>query len=353
MGTQTLILGIETSCDETACAVVGHDADASRLAVLSSAISSQIELHAEYGGVVPEIASRAHAERILPVVNAGLEEARVELQEIGAVAVGHRPGLIGPLLVGVNAAKALAWALGVPLVGADHVHAHLIAGLLDAEPCALPALGLVVSGGHTTLYRVDALDSPVRLGGTIDDAAGEAFDKAASILGLGYPGGPLVERLAADGDAGAHAFPISRLGRDSLDFSFSGLKTSLLYATRGKPLGGGAFERDHGALSHREKADLAASFQRAAIGALMLKLERAHEVAGDARTLLVGGGVSANTLLRERLAVFAGERRMDLRIPEPRHCVDNAAMIAGLGAIRLAMGHADGLDLMASPTVSC
>jgi N6-L-threonylcarbamoyladenine synthase len=362
-----LILGIESSCDETAAAVV----ESGRV-VRSSIIASQNELHAGYGGVVPELASRAHAERILPVVRAALHEAGIGLNDIEAVAVGHRPGLIGSLLVGVAAAKALAWALDRPLVGIDHVHAHLYAGLLcdsgeDAELSPVhgelfPALGLVVSGGHTSMYRVESFTPPslTRLGGTIDDAMGEAYDKAATILGLPYPGGPNLDRLAqAPGaDDSAFDFPVSLRRRDSLSFSFSGLKTSLLYAARGKPLrgGGGAFERDHTALSDATKADLAASFQRAAVAAVLYKLERAI-VAGSAdgpgyRSLMVGGGVTANSRLRRELGDFARRLGLRLFLPPLRYCVDNAAMIAGLAFHELAAGRAATLDLQAVPTTS-
>ncbi|MHC5004547.1 MAG: tRNA (adenosine(37)-N6)-threonylcarbamoyltransferase complex transferase subunit TsaD, partial [Planctomycetota bacterium] len=213
-----LVLGIETSCDETAAAVVAGGRD-----VLSNVIATQHDLHAEYAGVVPEIASRAHVERILPVVRRAVKEAGVAYADLEAVAVGHRPGLIGSLLVGVSAAKALAWSLGVPIVGVDHIVAHLYAGLLDAPPAPAPALGLVVSGGHTSLLLLDDPLAPRVLGRTLDDAIGEAYDKAAAMLGLGYPGGPAVDRLAAEGDDRAVDLPVSLLGPDSLDFSFSGL----------------------------------------------------------------------------------------------------------------------------------
>jgi N6-L-threonylcarbamoyladenine synthase len=378
-----LILGIESSCDETAAAVVE---DGRR--VRSNVIASQHDLHAEYGGVVPELASRAHAEKILPIVRASLAEAGLTLDRIDAVAVGHRPGLIGSLLVGVAAAKALAWALGKPLIGVDHIHAHLYAGMLeerDADSPAhlstsspaqspspshrftvsspFPSLGLVVSGGHTALYRCDSPIDLARFGSTIDDAMGEAFDKAATILGLPYPGGPNLDRLAQrpGADDRAHDFPVSRLGPESLDFSFSGLKTSLLYAVRGKPLPGGAFERDHAWLSDASKADFAASFQRAAVKAVTIKLGRALErvnadlaAAGRpaCRALLAGGGVTANTRLRAELGAFAAKHDLELRLPAMPYCVDNAAMIAGLGYHLLAAGRASGLDLQAVPTTA-
>jgi N6-L-threonylcarbamoyladenine synthase len=380
-----LLLGIETSCDETAAAVVRDGRG-----VLSSVVASQDDLHAEYRGVVPEIASRAHAERVLPVVRKALADAGAALDDIDAVAVGHRPGLIGSLLVGVAAAKALAWSLGKPLVAVDHVHAHLYAGLLS-EPGAqatglrlttedrvlalgalFPALGLVVSGGHTALYRCESPVEITRLGSTIDDAMGEAYDKAATILGLPYPGGPNLDRLAARGDDRAHDFPISRLDRGSLNFSFSGLKTAMLYAVRGVPGPGGLYPREHTALSEQAKADLAASFQRAAVAAVTIKLDRAlasperergdsvprkaNPVAhapGSLKSHRVGGGVNANLRLRGELAALCARHGLELRLPPMQWCVDNAAMIAGLGHHLLLAGRAAALDLVAVPTTAC
>jgi N6-L-threonylcarbamoyladenine synthase len=361
-----IVLGIESSCDETAAAVVE---DGRR--VRSSVIASQHDLHAEYGGVVPELASRAHAERILPVVRSAVKGAGVSVRDVEAVAVGHRPGLIGSLLVGVAAAKGLAWSLSVPLVGVDHVLAHLWAGMLgssdavtqrrsdaelgerDGETELFPALGLVVSGGHTSLYEMRSSVDVSRLGGTIDDALGEAYDKAATILGLAYPGGPNLDRLAqTDGaDERAVEFPVSRLGRESLDFSFSGLKTSLLYAVRGLPRAGGVFERDHSWLTEASRADYAASFQRAAVKAVMVKLERALQ-RGQFRAVFVGGGVTANSRLRRELAEFAGKNGMRLVLPAMEFCVDNAAMIGGLGFELLKAGRVSGLGLQAVPTSS-
>jgi N6-L-threonylcarbamoyladenine synthase len=350
-----LVLGIESSCDETAAAVV---ADGHR--VLSNVVASQFEVHAEYGGVVPELASRAHAERILPVVRRALAEAGISAGQADAVAVGHRPGLIGSLVVGLAAAKALAWSLERPLVGVDHVHAHLHAGFLsrgsgDEQPeAAFPALGLVVSGGHTSLYRCDSPVDIARLGGSIDDAMGEAYDKAATILGLPYPGGPNLDRLAQreGADDRAHQFPVSRLGPESLDFSFSGLKTSLLYAVRGRPLPGGHFERDHTWLSEASRADFAASFQRAAVKAVMIKLERALEHFPGCRALLTGGGVTANSRLRRELEHFAQQHGLALHLPSLEFCLDNAAMIAGLGHHLYEAGRASDLSLAAAPTTS-
>lgn len=356
-----LILGLETSCDETAAALVRDGRD-----VLSNIIASQHELHEEYGGVVPEIASRAHLERLLPIIRAALAEANVTLRDVSAIAVGHRPGLIGSLLVGVSAAKALAWSLGVPLIGVDHVHAHLYAGFLlranntsknpepetrNPKPNSLfPALGLVVSGGHTLLYRCDSPVTLTRLGGTIDDAVGEAYDKAATILGLAHPGGPKVDALARLGDDRAFDFPRSLIAPGSLDFSFSGLKTAVLYRVRGYPGQSPAPQ----ALTDSSRADLAAGFQRAAIGVLITKLERALDRLSEEgvmiRSLIIGGGVSANSRLRSDAADLARRCNLRLILPALEFCTDNAAMIAGLGAERLRIGAVDDLTLRAEPT---
>jgi N6-L-threonylcarbamoyladenine synthase len=352
------ILALESSCDETAAAVV---ADGRR--IFSSVVFSQSDLHEEYSGVVPELASRAHAERILPVVREALARAGVGLGMIDAVAVGNRPGLIGSLLVGVAAAKALAWSLSRPLIGVDHIHAHLYAGLLEwgevGEPppplpeTLFPALGLVVSGGHTSLYELDSFLSLRRLGATIDDAMGEAFDKAGVILGLPYPGGPSIDRLSSEPGADAHAFdfPISRLARDSLDFSFSGLKTALLYAVEGVP---GERSQPPPPLTPERRRNLAASFQRAACAAVILKIERAIDAAFRRgvhyQALLTGGGVTANSRLRLELAQLAARRALHVVIPPPTLCVDNAAMIAGLAHAHLVAGRVDDLTLQATPT---
>jgi N6-L-threonylcarbamoyladenine synthase len=319
---------------------------------LSNIIATQHELHEEYAGVVPEIASRAHLERIMPVIEKALSEAGAAMAGLDAIAVGHRPGLIGSLLVGVSAAKALAWSLGRPLIGVDHIQAHLFAALLDAEDAAFPALGLVVSGGHTSLFLVrDPLDIE-SLGRTIDDAVGEAYDKAATILGLGYPGGPALDTLAQQGDDRAHDFPVSSFGRDRLDFSYSGLKTALLYAVCGHPVGRGTeqhFERDASSLSEHEKADFAASFQRAAVAAIMRNVRKGLKQHPEVRSMLIGGGVSANSRLRAELAALGEKRGMEVRLPRMEYCLDNAAMIAGLAAHRYERGMFDDLTLSAAP----
>lgn len=361
---QRLVLGIETSCDETAASVVRGGRE-----VLCNVIASQHDLHAEYHGVVPEIASRAHAERVLPVVREALREAGVTLGELDAVAVGHRPGLIGSLLVGVSAAKALAWSLGVPVVGVDHVHAHLYAGLLNStattsesasEPsrCAddhaelFPALGLVVSGGHTAIYKLESPTQLTRLGSTIDDAVGEAYDKVGALLGLPFPGGPAVDAAAQRGNDRAFDFPISRLGHGSLDFSFSGLKTAVRYAVQGIP----GSQTPPPPRTPQLLNDVCASFQRAAVRALLLKLGAALDGSPDGftgyRALLAGGGVTANSRLRRELQEFAAKHQLQLRIPAMGYCADNAAMLAGLGHVILAGRDwvSDPLSLTAAPT---
>jgi len=364
----TLILGLETSCDETAAAVV---ADGRR--VLSSIIASQNHLHEKYGGVVPEIASRAHLERLVPVVREALGHASCGLRDMDAVAVGNRPGLIGSLLVGVSAAQSLAWSLSKPLIGVDHVRAHLYAATMlpsvspDAEaprpplPAEIfPAIGLVVSGGHTSLY---ALESPTELrllGRTIDDAVGEAYAKAAVILDIGYPGGPRLDRLAQRGDASrVAALPRSLLEKQSLDFSFSGLKTALLYRVRGTPTGrrrDAHFEKSVADLSEAARANLAAAFQEAAIDTLIVKLERALQHLRDngrePRSILIGGGVSANSLLRRRALELAQRQGLRGLIPPMPLCLDNAAMVAGLAYEHYRGNCFDPLDLPALTTTT-
>lgn len=348
-----IVLGLESSCDETAAAVVQ---DGTR--IHANVVASQHDIHAEYAGVVPELASRAHVERVLPVVREALGQAGLGLGLIDAIAVGHRPGLIGSLLVGVAASKALAWSLGKPLIGVDHVHAHLYAGELEHPACAdaFPAIGLVVSGGHTSVYEVASWTRLARLGATIDDAMGEAYDKAAAILGLPFPGGPNLDALAKALPPGQPLtqLPISRLGPESLDFSFSGLKTALLYAVKGVP-----GERAPAApppLTDTRRCALAASFQAAACEAVRFKLTRTIAQA-DARgiryrRLLVGGGVCANSRLRETLATLARHHGLTLRLPDISVCADNAAMIAGLGFQLLRDGQTSPLSLQAVPTTS-
>jgi N6-L-threonylcarbamoyladenine synthase len=310
-------LAIETSCDETAAAVFTEAP-----AILSSVIASQTDLHARFGGVVPEIASRAHLQRLLPVIDEALRRANVRLDQIDCIAVLNTPGLVGSLLVGVSAAKMLALALGVPLVSANHVVAHIYACRLAANRDIFPCVGLVVSGGHTSLYHCRTpLDFDL-LGATLDDAAGEAFDKVASLLGLGFPGGPAVEREAANGDPTASAFPRTFLHEDRLDFSFSGLKTAVLYAVRGQNL-----SQPTAALDSRKRADVAASFQAAVVEVLVGKARQALHRTG-LRRLAVGGGVAANRALRKALEAMAEAVGAELFIPDLSLCTDNAAMAA-------------------------
>ena len=354
------ILGIETSCDETALAVV----DAGRI-VRGHTVRSQHELHRRYGGVVPEIASRAHLERLVPALESALAEADAPLGSIDAVAVGHRPGLIGSLLVGVSAAKALSWSLKRPLIGVDHIQAHLYAPHLgepadDAPPAppAYPALGLVASGGHTSLYDVAGPARMNVLGRTQDDAVGEAYDKAAAILELGYPGGPAVEAAAAEGDPDAvEPLPETLLGRESLDFSFSGLKTALLYRVRGRPEGRGRAARfPHSAaeLAPETRNHLAAAFQRSVLRVIETKLRRGLDAMARAgrspETLVVGGGVCANRALRQRVERLGAEAGVAIRLAPKAYCLDNGAMIGGLAWHRAAAGEADDLELPAVST---
>ena len=333
------ILGIETSCDETAAAVVqdGHR-------VLSNVIHSQVELHRRWRGVVPEVASRSHTERILGIVTQALGDAEVDPADLDAIAVTHRPGMVGCLLVGMAAAKALSWRFGAPLVGVDHVQAHVHTGLLAEPELPLPALCLVASGGHTALYELREPGSSERLGTTRDDAAGEALDKGAALLGLPYPGGPSIEDAAADADRAAHRFPRTLLDKDSLDFSFSGLKTALLYKLEppGKP-------KPSTPPSEQEVRDLAASYQEAVVDLLVAKLRRAAQ-GRSFRSLCIGGGVAKNARLRERLSADPLLGSLHLVLPPMSLCADNGAMIAGLGAILFRKGEVAPLDLDAVAT---
>ena len=332
------ILGIETSCDETCAAVVS---DGRR--VLSSVVATQVEIHRKYGGVVPEIASRAHIEALVPVVAEALQEAGTAADAIDAVAVVHRPGLIGSLLLGLAAAKTLSWLRGVPLVGVNHIEGHIYAACLEREALPFPCVSLIVSGGHTSLYRSEGPADHRLLGATTDDAAGEAFDKVASLLGLEYPGGPSIDRAAERGNPKAVAFPRSWLGPDSFDFSFSGLKTAVLYHVRGK---GAEAKRRATLLAPEETADVAASFQEAVVDVLVTKTLRAAEASGVDR-VIVGGGVAANRRLRARLQEEADRAGLEVLLPAMRFCTDNAAMVAGLAYHYARAGRFADLDLEA------
>jgi N6-L-threonylcarbamoyladenine synthase len=334
--TAACILGIETSCDETAAAVVE---DGTR--IRSSVVTSQEHLHAQYGGVVPEIACRAHVEAIVPIVDQALERAGVGLGELDAIAVTTCPGLIGALLIGLSAAKTLSWLLGRPLVAVNHIEAHLYAPALEA-PLEYPLVGLIASGGHTALlYAHSPIDMEV-LGTTTDDAAGEAFDKAAAVLGLSYPGGPAIDRAARQGNPHAVEFTRSWLEPGSLDFSFSGIKTAILYHCRGRNVPGLV-----GAPPPPEQVpDLAASFQEAVVDVLVAKSIRAALSRG-VRTLVAGGGVACNSRLRARLSEEAAKVKLGLRFAPPALCTDNAAMVAGLAAHLLAAGRLAESDVTA------
>ena len=341
----TLILGIESSCDETAASIVEDGCT-----VLSNVVASQDELHLEYGGVVPEIASRAHVERILPVVREAIKQAHIQLKAIDGIAVGSHPGLIGSLLVGVAAAKTLSWALGKPLLAVDHVIAHLWAPHLSHAPVEYPALGVVVSGGHTSLLLLEDPMTVTCLGKTIDDAAGEAFDKAAAILHLGWPGGQRIDNAASKGNP-VHALPRPKTKGNRPDFSFSGLKTALLYGVRGNPKridGNTVFPRQADELTEQEKNDWAASFQHAAIDSI---INGVHHALTDntVRCVVAGGGVLANSLLRKQLEATAQQFQIPVHLPESSYCVDNAAMIAGLGFHLFMNGQHDSLCITASP----
>ena len=313
-----MILGIETSCDETAAALVTADGE-----ILSNVVSSQADLHTRFGGVVPEVASRRHLELVKPVIEEALGEANTSLDEVDAVAVTQGPGLVGALLVGLSAAKALAWARRLPLVPVDHLHGHVASLYLQPGPLEPPFLCLLASGGHTLLLDVQERDGYQVLGTSLDDAAGEAFDKGARLLGLGYPGGAALDRLAQVGDPEAFSFPVARVGE--LDFSFSGVKTALLYATR-----------ELGDELESRRADLAASYQRALVRALAERARSAATRAGRKRIAVVGG-VAANSELRAALpeARFAP---LDL-------CTDNAAMIASAGRFGKRLPYPRYLDL--------
>jgi len=329
------ILGIESSCDETAAAILGDRGE-----VLSSVIHSQIDEHAVYGGVVPEIAGRSHLRKIAAVVDAALSEAGLGPGELSAIAVTQRPGLIGSLLVGLSYAKGLAFARGLPLVPVHHIEAHVHAAGMECAHPPYPCVGLVVSGGHTALYRVDSPLEMTALATTLDDAAGEAFDKVSWMLGSGYPGGPAIAELARRGDPEAIAFPRYRPKDGTLGFSFSGLKTAVLYHLRG----GDALAATPPPDEIPGRADVAASFQEAVVDSLARQCLAACE-GEDLPRLLVGGGVAANGRLREVLGERCRARGIALTLAPPERCTDNAVMIAALGRELLEAGRTAGWDL--------
>lgn len=328
------VLGIETSCDETSAAVVVNGYE-----VRSNVVSSQVHLHARFLGVVPEIAARAHVEQVGPIVEAALRAAGVAYHDLSALAVTEGPGLVGALLIGATAAKTIAAALRVPLIGVDHIEAHATSAALAAGGAPWPAVALVVSGGHTSLYLVRDFLTVELLGQTVDDAAGEAFDKVAALLEIGYPGGPLIDRLAQQGNPRAVRFPRPWMHEPHDDFSFSGLKTAVLYHVYGAG-------RKYGSVAHlseQQVADVAASFQAALVETLVVKTVAAARRAG-VRDVVVGGGVAANTALRRELAAACAARGLRLHLTPAEFCTDNAAMIAALGYQRLLAGRTVGLD---------
>lgn len=330
-----IVLGIETSCDETGVAVVEDGR------IRSSLIGQQIELHARYGGVVPELASRAHLRTLNPAIGQALDHAGVSARELDAIAVTVGPGLIGSLLVGVSAAKALALVFGIPLIGVNHLEGHVEAAFLDRPGLEPPLVGLIVSGGHTMIVWLPEHGRFEILGATIDDAAGEAFDKIARFVGLGYPGGPEIDRLARDGNPAAHRFPRALMAEPSYDFSLSGLKTAVIRWVRERRARGEEFDLP----------DFAASFQEAIVEVQVAKTLRAAEEKG-ASSVVVAGGVAANSRLRALMLEEGGRRGLDVVIPPVELCTDNGAMIAAAGIRRLARGERTPLDAGPDPNLA-
>jgi len=360
----SIILGIDTSCDDTAAAIVENDKK-----VLSNIVSNQTGIHKKYGGIVPELASRRHIEMVWPVVDEALKAASIELVDLFGVAICHGPGLIGSLLVGCSFAKAICYSRGIPLVAVNHLEGHIFSSFLEEPRPSFPFLALIVSGGHTCLYRVDGFGRYRELGRTRDDAAGEAYDKVSKLLGLGYPGGPLIEKFAQDGNPRAIDFPRAYLP-ESFDFSFSGLKTAVLNFVKksvssqqsnpplppfNSPLSKGGHrgvKGGHGWITNSELStlnsklieDIAASFQASIIDVLARKTEWAIKKEGVKRVVLIGG-VAANNELRKRIREMGDERKAEIFIPSTSLCTDNAAMIAAAGYHHLEAGDIAGLDL--------
>ena len=319
------VLGVETSCDETGVALLRWDPENPGRGLLSHALFSQIALHAQYGGVVPELASRDHVRKLLPLVREALKEAGLTPADLGGVAYTAGPGLVGALLVGASAARAMAWALGVPAIGVHHMEGHLLAPLLEDDPPEPPFVALLVSGGHSMLVEVKAIGEYRILGDPLDDAAGEPFDKTAKMMGLPYPGGPALAKLAEQGTPGRFRFSRPMVDRPGLDFSFSGLKTQVLLAWNASDK------------TEQTRADIARAFEEAIVDTLAIKCRRALEAAG-AKRLVIAGGVGANKRLREQLAEAGAKDGFRVYFPRLAFCTDNGAMIALAGAIRLASG---------------
>ncbi|MBI4410912.1 MAG: tRNA (adenosine(37)-N6)-threonylcarbamoyltransferase complex transferase subunit TsaD [Deltaproteobacteria bacterium] len=350
MNSSSLILGIDTSCDETSAAVV---ADGTR--ILSNIVSSQVKLHAPHGGVVPELASRSHLEILPLAVGQALDEAQIRPSDLTGIAVTSSPGLIGCLLVGLSYAKALGFSLKIPVTTVHHLKAHLFSPFLEHPPI-FPFLGLVVSGGHTALYHVKSFDDIHCLGQTVDDAVGEAYDKVGKLLNVGYPGGPIIDRLAKEGNPNAFSFTRARVKKGPFYFSFSGLKTAVALLVRDQ----GPGTRDQGlkALGHGSPVtshwskfirDIAASFQREAVGALVEKVGQAFDIY-PVKAVLVAGGVACNSLLREEIKILSLKRGVDYFIPTPLLCTDNGAMIASVGDHQLSRNFKAPLDSNAYPS---
>ena len=329
------VLGLESSCDETGVAI--YD---SEQGLLADALYSQIALHAEFGGVVPELASRDHVRKLLPLIREVLDKAGMNGGDLDAVAYTAGPGLAGALMVGACAGRAMAYAWGVPALAVHHMEGHLLAPMLEANPPEFPFIALLVSGGHTQLVRVDGIGHYQLLGESLDDAVGEAFDKAAKMLGLPYPGGPQLAKVAALGDNRRFDFPRPMVNRPGLDFSFSGLKTFTLNTVNDCRAGG--------VLSETDRNDIAAAFQDAVVDTLTIKCLRALKQEGLSR-LVIAGGVSANTLLRERLEAKLAKIGAQVYYPRPAYCTDNGAMIAYAGACRLLAGQAEALSVQVRP----
>ncbi len=333
MSEANYFLGIETTCDETAAAVFDRSGT-----ILASVVASQSAIHAPFGGVVPEVASREHMRQLLPVIDRTLAQASLKPSQLSAVVVAHTPGLVGAILVGLTAAKAFAATLRIPLIGINHVHAHLYACQMTRQESVFPSVGLVVSGGHTNLFWCESANQYQLIGCTIDDAAGEAFDKVSAILKLGYPGGPNIERAAKAGNSKAYQFPRSKIHEDNFDFSFSGLKTAVLYAVHGPNQ-----KTSDRTLTEHEVADLSASFQQAVIDVIIAKCKRAIKHYRP-KHMCVGGGVVANSALRSALLELGKKTRCDVVVPPMSMCTDNAAM-AAIGISKFEAGQFDPLDL--------